>query len=46
MRRLLTNFDKMYKKKAFLHWFTGEGMDIMEFEEARSNVNDLINEYQ
>lgn len=28
MRRLVTNFDKMYKKKAFIHWYTGEGMDI------------------
>ena len=36
----------MYAKKAFLHWYTGEGMDVLEFEEARSNLNDLINEYQ
>ena len=28
--------------KAFLHWYTGEGMDEMEFTEAESNMNDLV----
>lgn len=46
MRRLLTSFEKMYKKKAYVHWYTQEGMDIMEFEEAHSNLADLISEYQ
>lgn len=36
----------MFKRKAFLHWYTGEGMDEMEFTEAESNMNDLIAEYQ
>jgi tubulin beta len=36
----------MFRRKAFLHWYTGEGMDEMEFEEAESNMNDLISEYQ
>ena len=35
----------MFKRKAFLHWYTGEGMDEMEFTEAESNLNDLISEY-
>lgn len=29
-----------------MHWYTGEGMDEMEFSEAESNVADLIAEYQ
>jgi hypothetical protein len=29
-----------------LHWYTGEGMDEMEFTEAESNMNDLVSEYQ
>merc|ERR1712238_224462 len=37
---------KMYKRKAFLHWYKGEGMDEMEFQEADKNVRDLITEYQ
>lgn len=36
----------MFRRKAFLHWYTGEGMDEMEFTESESNMNDLISEYQ
>ncbi|KAM6489159.1 beta-tubulin 2 tubb2 [Amanita muscaria] len=35
-------FATMYKRRAFLHWYTGEGMDPMEFSEAESNVHDLM----
>lgn len=45
-KRIGEQYDAMYKRKAFLHWYTGEGMDEMEFEEASSNMCDLINEYQ
>lgn len=44
--RINEQFTAMYKRKAFLHWYLGEGMDEQEFEEANSNVRDLINEYQ
>ena len=36
----------MMKRKAFLHLYTCEGMDEMEFLEAESNINDLTSEYQ
>lgn len=36
----------MFRRKAFLHWYTGEGMDEMEITEAESNMNDLVSEYQ
>nr|AAA67322.1 beta-tubulin [Oryza sativa] len=41
-----TSIQEMWK--AFLHWYTGEGMDEMEFTEAESNMNDpgLVAEYQ
>ena len=39
-------FTSMFRRKAFLHWYTGEGMDEMEFTEAESNMNDLVSEYQ
>lgn len=45
-KRILEQFTVMFRRKAFLHWYTGEGMDEMEFTEAESNVNDLISEYQ
>ena len=39
----LRYFTGMFRRKAFLHWYTGEGMDEMEFTEAESNMNDLVN---
>lgn len=44
--RLQEQFLSMFKRKAFLHWYTNEGMDEMEFCEAQSNMKDLIAEYQ
>jgi tubulin beta len=35
----------MYRRKAFLHYYTMEGMDEMEYNESYSNLNDLISEY-
>jgi len=45
-QRIQNQFSNMFQRKAFLHWYTGEGMDEMEFTEAESNVIDLIAEYQ
>ncbi|KAJ3066743.1 alpha-tubulin [Podochytrium sp. JEL0797] len=45
-KRVQTQFSAMMKRKAFLHWYTGEGMDEMEFTEAESNMADLCSEYQ
>ena len=39
-------FTCILRFQAFLHWYTGEGMDEMEFTEAESNMNDLVSEYQ
>jgi len=45
-KRTHSQFHQMFKRGAFLHWYTGEGMDEMEFTEAESNMQDLIAEYQ
>jgi len=45
-KRVADQFTLMFRRKAFLHWYTGEGMDEMEFTEAESNLNDLVSEYQ
>ena len=45
-KRVSAQFQAMFRRKAFLHWYTGEGMDEMEFTEAESNLADLISEYQ
>ncbi|KAE8161528.1 Tubulin/FtsZ, GTPase domain-containing protein [Aspergillus tamarii] len=45
-QRIGNQFTSMFRRKAFLHWYTSEGMDEMEFTEAESNMNDLVSEYQ
>jgi tubulin beta len=45
MQKVSDNFEKMFARKAYVHWYTGEGMDVAEFEEALMNVKDLISEY-
>ena len=44
--RVSEQFETMFRRRAYLHWFTSEGMDEMEFTEASSNLADLITEYQ
>ena len=46
LKRVANSFTEMLRRKAFIHWYTGEGVDEMEFTEAETNVNDLISEYQ
>lgn len=45
-RRVGKQFVMMFRRKAFLNWYTAEGMDELEFTEAESNLNDLVSEYQ
>ncbi|XP_003245543.1 tubulin beta chain [Acyrthosiphon pisum] len=45
-KRVSVQFTAMFKRKAFLHWYTGEGMDELEFSEAESDMHDLVAEYQ
>lgn len=35
----------MFEKKAFIHWYTGEGMDEQEFCIARDNLLSVCEEY-
>ncbi|XP_063237559.1 tubulin beta chain-like [Bacillus rossius redtenbacheri] len=44
-RRFGKQFTAMYRRKAFLHWYTGEGMEESEFKEAEFNMNSLVQEY-
>lgn len=45
-KRVQGQFEVMFKRSAFVHWYLDEGMDRMEFTEADSNMQDLISEYQ
>merc|ERR1719199_1798051 len=45
-QRVLAYYVSLQRRRSYMHWYTGEGMDEAEFNEAEQNIKDLINEYQ
>nr|VZI49402.1 unnamed protein product [Spirometra erinaceieuropaei] len=42
---ILMQFERLYEKRCFVHWYVGEGMEEGEFDEAADLLKDISDKY-
>ncbi|VDN27447.1 unnamed protein product [Dibothriocephalus latus] len=45
-KKLNANFDLLFAKRAFVHWYLDERLDYDEFVDARENLAALVEDYE
>uniref|UniRef100_A0A5K3FM40 Tubulin_C domain-containing protein n=1 Tax=Mesocestoides corti TaxID=53468 RepID=A0A5K3FM40_MESCO len=45
-QRIVHKYYILYSKRAFVHWYVGEGMEESEFNEALVNMTSLVKDYE
>jgi tubulin beta len=45
-KRFTEQFAAMFRRRAFLHWYTTEGMDVLEFTEVKAQILYLLFIYE
>ena len=43
---LTQKYDSLYSKRAFVHWYVGEGLSEGFFEEARNEITYIEKDYE
>ena len=44
--RIVDDFNKLYGRRAFLHYYTQQGVELDEFNEALEDLYTLIKDYE
>ena len=44
--RQCTRFDKLFSKRAYVHWYLQDGVELLDFENAREDLAALEKDYE